>query len=156
MSDFACYDNPMPATFDNLGITFQYPDNWLLDEEEIRAGQSAVTVFSPGGAFWSVAVHPASAEPARMAQAVLDAMRKEYEGMEAEPVSETIAGLELIGFDLNFFCLDLTNTASIRSLRVDGTTYTIFFQAEDREYREIGLVFAAMTLSLLRGIGEKR
>lgn len=146
----------MPATFDNLGIIFQYPDNWQLDEEEVRAGQSAVTVFSPGGAFWSVAVHPASADPARMAQAALDAMRKEYEGMEAEPVNETIAGHDLIGFDLNFFCLDLTNSASIRSLRVDGATYTIFFQSEDREYREIGLVFDAMTLSLLRSIGKTK
>jgi hypothetical protein len=145
----------MPATFDNLGISFQYPDNWQLDEEEIRAGQSAVTVYSPGGAFWSVAVHAASADPARMAQAALDAMRKEYEGLEAEPIRETIAGHELIGFDLNFFYLDLTNTAGIRSLRVDGTTYTIFFQAEDHEYHEIGLVFAAMTFSLLHGIGEK-
>jgi len=145
----------MPATFNNLGITFQYPDNWQLDEEEMRAGQSAVTVFSPGGAFWSVAVHPASANPARMAQAALDAMRMEYQDVEVEPVSETVAGQTLVGFDLNFFYLDLTNTAGIRSLRADGTTYTIFFQAEDGEYREIGLVFAAMTLSLLRSIGKK-
>ncbi len=146
----------MPATFDNLGITFQYPDNWQLDEEELRAGKSAVTVFSPGGAFWAVAIHPASAAPARMAQAALDTMRKEYEGLEAEPVNETIAGHELVGFDLNFFYLDLTNTAGIRSLRVGGTTYTILFQAEDREYGEIGLVFDAITVSLLRGIGERK
>jgi hypothetical protein len=146
----------MPATFDNLGITFQYPDNWQLDEEEMRAGQSAVTVFSPGGAFWSVAMHTTSADPARMAQAALDAMRKEYDDLEAEPVNETIAGHVLIGFDLNFFYLDLTNTARIRSLRAGGTTYTIFYQAEDGEYCEIGLVFAAMTVSLLRGIGEKK
>ena len=38
-----CYDSLMPATFDNMGITFQYPDNWQLDEEELRAGQSAIT-----------------------------------------------------------------------------------------------------------------
>jgi hypothetical protein len=145
----------MPATFNNLGITFQYPDNWQLDEAEMLAGQSAVTVFSPGGAFWSVAVHAGSANPARMAQAALDAMRMEYEDLEAEPVSEVIAGHTLVGFDLNFFYLDLTNTAGIRSLRAEGTTYTIFFQSEDSEYREIGLVFAAMTFSLLRGIGKK-
>jgi len=145
----------MPATFDNMGITFQYPDNWQLDEEEMRAGQSAVTVFRPNGtAFWSVALHTASADPARMAQAALDAMRKEYEGLEAEPVDETIAGRALVGFDLSFFCLDLTSTACIRSLRVGGTTYTVFFQAEDREYAEIGSVFQAMTHSLLSGIGE--
>jgi hypothetical protein len=146
----------MPATFDNLGISFQYPDNWQLDEEEIRAGQSAVTVYSPGGAFWSVALHPSKANPARMAQAALDAMRKEYEGLEAEQVKESIAGYELVGFNLNFFYLDLTNTACIRSLEVNGATYTIFFQAEDREYREIAMVFDAMTYSLLQGIGTKQ
>ena len=145
----------MAATFDNLGISFQYPENWQLDEEEIRAGQSAVTVYSPGGAFWSVALLTSSTTgPAQVAQSALDAMRKEYDELDAEPVSETIAGHDLVGFDLNFFCLDLTNTAGIRTLRVDGTTYTIFFQAEDREYTEISPVFAAMTLTLLQSIGK--
>jgi hypothetical protein len=146
----------MPATFDNLGISFQYPENWELDEEEIRAGQSAVTVFSPGGGFWSIALHTnLAADPAHTAQAALDAMRKEYDDLDAEPVRETVAGHQLVGFDLNFFCLDLTNTACIRSLRVGRTTYTIFFQAEDREYSEISPVFVAMTLTLLQSIDGK-
>ena len=30
----------MPATFDNLGISFQYPDNWQLDEAgHLRTGK---------------------------------------------------------------------------------------------------------------------
>ena len=91
----------------------------------------------------------------KMAEAALDAMRKEYDELDAEPVQETIAGHDLVGFDLNFFCLDLTNTACIRSLRVNHTTFTIFFQAEDREYREISPVFQAMTLTLLQSIGGK-
>ena len=145
----------MAAIFDNLGISFQYPENWQLDEEEIRAGQSAVTVYSPGGAFWSVALLTASTTgPAQMAQAALDTMRKEYDELDAEPVRETIAGHDLVGFDLNFFCLDLTNTACIRTLHVDRTTYSIFFQGEDREYSEISPVFAAMTLTLLQSIGK--
>ncbi len=149
----SCYDKVMPAKFDNLGISFQYPENWQLDEKDIRAGQSAVTVFSPGGGFWSVAIHKVSStEPAQMAQAALDAMRKEYDELDAEPVRESIAGCDLVGFDLNFFCLDLTNTACIRSVRVNRTTYTIFCQAEDREYRDAGPVFAAMTLTLLQSI----
>jgi hypothetical protein len=142
----------MPSVFNNLGISFQYPENWDLDEEEMRAGQSAVTLFSPGGAFWSVAVHTASAEPARMAQAALEAMQKEYEGLESEAVEETVAGHKLIGFDLSFFYLDLTNSACIRCLRASGKTYTIFYQAEDREYRDAKQVFDAITVSLLRGI----
>jgi hypothetical protein len=147
----------MPATFDNLGISFQYPDNWQLDEGEIRAGQSAVTVFSPGGAFWSVAVlSMSSAEPMKTAEAVLNAMRQEYAELDAEPVSEVIGSYDLVGFDLNFFCLDLTNTASIRSLRVDHTTFTIFCQAEDREFREVDSVFRAMTMTLLHSIRGKQ
>jgi hypothetical protein len=143
----------MAATFDNLGISFQYPENWQLDDGEIRGGQSAVTVYSPGGAFWSVALHTApTTGPAQMAQAALDTMRKEYEDLDADPVSETIAGRDLVGFDLNFFCLDLTNTACIRTFSVDSTTYTIFFQAEDREYSEVSPVFAAMTLTLLQSL----
>lgn len=146
----------MPATFDNLGICFQYPDNWQLDEGEIRAGQSAVTVFSPGGAFWSVAMlATSSAEPMKTAEAVLDAMRQEYDELDAEPVCEMIGGYDLVGFDLNFFCLDLTNTACIRSLRVGHRTFTIFCQAEDREYGEIDPVFRAMTVTLLQSIGGK-
>ncbi len=122
----------------------------------MRAGQSAVTVFSPGGAFWSVALHTLSAAvPTQMAQAALDAMRKEYEELDAEPVHEAIAGHDLVGFDLNFFCLDLTNTACIRSLRVDNTTYTILFQAEDHEYSQVSPVFAAITLTLLQSLGKK-
>jgi hypothetical protein len=146
----------MPLTFDNLGISFQYPENWRLDEEEIRAGQSAVTVLSPGGGFWSVALHTAAtADPVKMVQAALDVMRKEYDELDAEPVRETIVGHDLIGFDLNFFCLDLTNTACIRGLRAGDTTYTIFFQAEDHEFSEIGPVFAAITLTLLRSVGGR-
>jgi hypothetical protein len=82
-------------------------------------------------------------------------MRREYDDLDSEPVRETIGGYDLVGFDLNFFCLDLTNTANIRSLRVDRTTFTIFCQAEDREYREVGPVFAAMTLTLLQSIGGR-
>lgn len=142
----------MPTTFDNLGISFQYPDNWQLDEAEVRAGQSAVTVFSPGGAFWSVAIHSSSTDPERTVQAAMNALRREYDSLEAEEISQTINGHALHGFDLNFFCLDLTNTATIRSTKVNGVTYTIYCQAEDREYATIQRVFEAMTLTLLRSL----
>ncbi len=52
-----------------------------------------------------------------------------------------MAGHELVGYDLAFYCLDLTNTAHVRSLRVAHTTYTIYCQAEDREYEQLKKVF---------------
>ena len=142
----------MPARFDSLGISFQYPDNWTLDDSDALLGRQSVTVYSPGGAFWSVAIHPGSADPAKLAAAVVETMKQEYEGLEAEPAEETVAGHELTGYDLAFYCLDLTNTALVRSLRIAQTTYTIFCQAEDREFERLRGVFQAMTTSLLSGL----
>jgi hypothetical protein len=142
----------MSAHFAKLGISFQYPENWTLDDSDAVLGHKSVTVYSPGGAFWSVAIHSGSAVPAKMANAVVDAMREEYEGLEAAERQDIVAGHELVGYDLNFYCLDLTNTARVRSLQIAHTTYTIFCQAEDREFERIGRVFEAMTTSLINGL----
>jgi hypothetical protein len=144
----------MPARFDKLGISFQYPENWTLDDSDALLGRKSVTVYSPGGAFWSVAIHSGSADPAKLAAAVLDAMKKEYPGLEVDETSETVAGHELIGYDLAFYYLDLINTALIRSLRVGPTTYTILCQAEDREFEKLQMVFRAMTTSLVSGLKD--
>ena len=142
----------MPARFDKLGISFLYPDNWTLDDSDAVLGRKAVTVYSPGGAFWSVAIHSGSSDPAKLAAAAVEALKKEYAWLEAEETQETIAGYELLGYDLAFYYLDLTNTALIRSLQVARAAYTIYCQAEDREFEQVKMVFQAMTTSLLTGL----
>ena len=76
--------SPMPARFDKLGISFQYPENWTLDDSDALLGRKSVTVYSPGGAFWSVAIHSGSADPAKLAAAVVETMKKEYPGLEVD------------------------------------------------------------------------
>ena len=144
----------MPATFDSLGISFQYPDNWTLDDSDALLGRKSVTVYSPGGAFWTVAIHSGSADPAKLALAIVDTMKQTYEGLEAEETEETVAGRRLIGHDMAFYCLDLTNTAEVRGFRVGHTSYTVFFQAEDREFQQIRRVFQAMTATLLASLQD--
>ena len=144
----------MPAKFEKLGIAFQYPDNWTLEEEDAQVGRGSVTVYSPGGAFWSVTVHPQDVDPDDLARAAVDAMKDEYDEIEAERAAETIAGHRMIGYDLNFYCLDLTSTACVRSLRTRRATYTVFCQAEDRDFDELRAVFQAITASLLDGIED--
>jgi hypothetical protein len=146
----------MPARFDSLGISFQYPDNWTLDDSDALLGRKSVTVYSPGGAFWSVAIHLGTAEPAKLAAAVVDAMRQEYEGLETQPADETLAGHNLTGYDFAFYCLDLTNTARVRSLRFAHATYTIYCQAEDREYQQVERVFQAISVSFLNSLKDLR
>ncbi|MGO8753260.1 MAG: hypothetical protein ACLQNE_45565 [Thermoguttaceae bacterium] len=142
----------MPAEFKKMGIAFQYPENWTLDEEDAVAGNQSVTVHTPGGGLWSVSVHPRSMDPAQLATAALDAMKDEYEGLEVEEARETIAGHELAGYDFNFFYLDLTNTAAVRCIRTHRATYSIFVEAEDREFDRVRRVFEAMTTSLLQAM----
>ncbi len=112
----------MPARFDKLGISFQYPDNWTLDDSDALLGRKSVTVYSPGGGFWTVAIHSGAADPSKLAAAVLDAMKKEYPGLEIDEAFERLAGHDMIGYDLAFYYLDLINTALIRSLRVGQTS----------------------------------
>lgn len=144
----------MPAEFNKLGVSFLYPDNWTLDEGDARAGRDSVTVYSPGGAFWSISVHPPTVDPADLAKTVVEAMKQEYEDLETEQAQETIGDRDLIGCDLNFYCLDLTNTASIRCLRTHRATYAVFWQAEDREFEQVGNVFLAITTSFLRNLDQ--
>ena len=142
----------MPAVYDKMGISFQYPDNWDLDERDALEGERGVTVYSPGGAFWSVLLQPAGVDPQESADAALATLRKEYEELDAEPAEEQIGGQDLVGFDANFYYLDLTNTAYIRAFSTPDACYLILCQAEDRELAETDAVFRAMTTSLIRSL----
>ena len=142
----------MPAEFNKLGISFQYPENWTLDEDDALTGRESVTLYSPGGAFWSISVHPGTADPLALARAAVDAMKSEYEQLEAHEARETLAGCDLVGYDLNFYCLDLISTASVRCIRTPRATYAVFYQAEDREFDQVRPVFLAMTTSFLQNL----
>jgi hypothetical protein len=144
----------MPAQFRQFGLSFLYPDNWVVDREDTPLGGKSVTIYSPGGGFWSVAIHAESADPLKLADAAVETMKQEYKDLEIEEVQETVAGKEMVGYNMNFFLFDFTNTAQIRSLTHNHNTYTIFYQAEDHEFEQISEVFRAMTVSLLKGFSE--
>lgn len=146
----------MPRTFDKLGISFQYPDNWTLDDSDALLGRQSVTVTSPSGAFWSVTLHSGSTNPGKLAAAAVAAMQKEYGGVEAEEAEEILAGQPLAGYDLAFYCFDLTNTAMVRTFSLAGATYTVFWQAEDRDYQQLAMVFQAITASLITELKKDR
>jgi hypothetical protein len=146
----------MPGQFDDLGISFQYPDNWSLDAQEAPDGRKSVTVFSPTGAFWSISIHPQVTDLMGLALEAIDAIREEYGDTDVVEVEETVSGHELTGYDLNFFSMDLTSTARIRCFRSDQAALAVFCQAEDSDFERLYRVFDAITISLLRGQGHSR
>jgi hypothetical protein len=138
--------------FNRCGVAFAYPDGWSVDTDDAQGGRTAVTVYSPEGGFWSISGHAAGGPPAELAEAVVRQMREEYPDLDAEAAADEVAGLPLEGFDLNFYCLDLTNTAQVRTLETPVAVWLIICQAEDREWDRIAPVFAAMTASFVRGL----
>jgi len=135
--------------FAQAGLAFDYPDNWSVDTTDSAGGRAAVTVYSPEGAFWSVSAHAPGGDPAVLSQAVVGQMREEYRDLDSEAATETVSGRKLPGYDLNFYCLDLTNTAAVRTLETADAIYLFFCQAEDREWDRIAHVFRAMTTSFI-------
>ena len=146
----------MPAVYEKLGVCFEYPENWRLDEEEARPERKMISVHSPAGAFWCLSVHPAEEPPAELTATALAAMRQEYESLDAEEVSETVAGHEMVGYDMNFYCLDLISTAQVRAWQSWQGTYVVLSQAEDQEFDRLADVFQAITISLLSGGRDSR
>ena len=138
--------------FHRLGIDFSYPDSWSVDTDDVREGAVAVTVYAPDGGFWSVSGHAPGGRPAALAQAVVDQMRGEYRDLDVEPAADEVGGHALRGFDMNFYCLDLTNTAQVRTLATPTAVWLLLCQAEDREWARVAPVFAAMTESFVRGL----
>lgn len=139
--------------FHRLGIDFSYPDSWSVDTDDARDGLASVTVYAPEGGFWSVSGHATGGRPVELAEAVVAEMRAEYRDLDAETAADDVAGATLRGFDMNFYCLDLTNTAQVRTLATPTAVWLLFCQAEDREWERVAPVFAAMTASFVRGLG---
>ncbi len=142
----------MPAEYNHDNIRFQYPENWRVEEDDLWAGKHSITVYSPEGAFWSVSVYPRDADPQKLAEAAVEAMRQEYDTLEYQSAPLTLAGRSLVGYEMNFFLLDLVCTAQVHSVRTSQGTYVFFSQGWDRDYEKLADVFQAMTVSCLNSI----
>lgn len=145
----------MPAVYEQPGIHFEYPDNWLVEQQSLDpltvAGEQVV-VSSPETAFWQLSKHPPEAELEGLFDEALSALRSVYKEMEVAPASDTLEDRLVAGFDVNFYCLDLTNTSWLRGFKTPSATYLLLCQAEDSELERVGPVFRAMLASLLRNI----
>lgn len=142
----------MPGEYNSHGIRFQYPENWQVEEDDLWTGQQSVTVYSPGGAFWSVSVYPRGTDPQKLAEAAVSAMRQEYETLESYPFAPRLGGWESVGYEMNFFHLDLVCMAQVHAIQTEQGTYVFFAQGWDQEFEKLAMVFEAMTVSCLSHI----
>ena len=144
----------MPASYQRHGLTFLYPDNWQLVDDDANSIPRVISLQAPSGAFWSVDIHPFSVRLADLMDAFLETLRAEYRELECEEATEKIGANEASGFDVQFYCLDYVVSAQIRGLRYGHAAYMFTYQAEDREFEQMNRVFRAITASLFRSLED--
>jgi hypothetical protein len=140
----------MSATYHKLGVRFLYPENWDLVESDPRDDPRTITVQSELGSFWSITLYALDVDPASLAETALAALQEEYEELEVEPVSESIAGVPAAGFEVHFYVGQHVAAARIRVFQREPSLVLLLCQAEDREFDRLEPVFDAMTVSLLQ------
>jgi hypothetical protein len=137
----------MAALFDQDGIKLLYPENWELQREDSETGWT-LSLQSPGTAFLVISFYADMPEMEVMAQAALDALKGEYEDLEADDCVETVAGQPAMGHDVRFFSLDLTNTCWIRSFYSAQGTVLVMWQINDLELPKLEPVLRAICASI--------
>ena len=133
--------------FDKSGIRFRYPADWTLETEPFENGWT-VSLYSPATAFLVVTFDRERDDPAELADGGLEAMRDMYPDLEADAVLETIAGQPALGYDIDFFTLDLTNTCWIRALQAPEGCLLLLSQCTDTELATNGTILKAIRASL--------
>ncbi|MCE9533128.1 MAG: hypothetical protein K8T89_18675 [Planctomycetes bacterium] len=137
----------MPQEFARSGIKVRFPDNWLIEVDETEDGWSA-TIQSPDTAFLMLNHYPDDYEPMELADMALEAMRESYPDLEAEEIVETLNEKPVIGYDVNFIALDLTNTCWIRSLIGLEGNLLFMSQCTDQELETYGSTLREIVESL--------
>ena len=138
-------------------VRFAYPKNWFVQEAPWTSDSKAITVNNPDGYFWMISIFPAGTDPDAAAKEVLHSMRREYNQLEDTPTHRIIADHFLTGYEMNFFYLDLVNTAIVLSLETEERSYVIYWQycdvlaVTDDEY-DFEDIAEAMTYTFLKNL----
>jgi hypothetical protein len=138
----------MSQVFQDDGVALQFPDDWSLEREDNESGWT-VSLQSPDTAFFLLTYDRNTPTPQEMAETALEALREEYDDLEAEACVDSVAGQPSIGHDIHFISLDLTNTCWTRSFYGAGGTLFFLCQLTDQELETREPELLAISASLV-------
>lgn len=143
--------------YDDLGVRFIYPSNWFVQTETWDKGTYGITVDSPEGSFWSLAIYPKGVDLDAAAKQILGTLDAEYDEIDQSGVKRYVADRVLTGYEVNFFYLDLTSTALVLKFEDERRGYVVYWQTCDRlaltgENLSRSDVFDAMTHTLVSNL----
>ena len=137
----------MREVYDRHGITFQYPADWEVTEQE-EGDECLITVSGPGTSFWSVGLFRDRPSPDLVLETALAAFKDEYPDLDAYVTDDELLSQPTLGYDIEFFCLELVNTARLRTFLAREFTVLVLSQADDTELEISDPLFAEMSGSL--------
>jgi hypothetical protein len=118
----------MHNTYQTTGLRFAYPGDWDAQEEQTEEGLS-ITVSGDGSAFCSVMLMPDRPSAESVIEAAMTAYRESYDDFDVYPVACRIAGQESVGRNVDFFCMELVNSAWLRAFRTGRFTVLVLAQS---------------------------
>ena len=143
--------------YDDLGVRFIYPNNWTVQTEPWDKGTYGISVDSPEGSFWALAIYPKSVNLDDAAKKILSELHAEYDELEEEEITRYVADYVLEGYEMNFFYLDMISVAQALKFEDENRGYVVFWQTCDRlavsdENLSRVDVFEAMTHTLVSNL----
>jgi hypothetical protein len=119
------------TTYDEHGVRFEFPSNWTIEVTD-DGPLTTVNLEHPDGvAFLIVTTDQSCPDPGEVADTILETLREEYPELEDDPFEEVVGERLVSGYEVQFFALDLSNTARIRSFRTPDRTISIYGQWAD-------------------------
>lgn len=137
----------MAAHYKKHGISLAYPERWELSEQ-LEPGQVTISLISPQTSFLTICLFQDRPDPEEVAEAALQAFREEYTELDIYPVKAKVGRRPAVAWDLEFFCLELTNSARIRAFRAPEFTCLLLFQGTDQEFERTEETFLKIARSI--------
>lgn len=141
-----------PGVYRGLNLQFRYPENWTLSEDSEDGQVHAVTVESPDHSFFAINRYPNHQDGAKLLSEAVAAMASEYENLEQEEGEITIAGSDFASHTVRFYYLDLLIACQFVAIPDQRDYLLLQFQAEDRDFDRLHLVFQAMAHSVVESL----
>ncbi len=129
-----------------------YPDNWELTGPVDDGDSEGYVVESPTGMFFSLNRYAGRSDYENILKQACQAMDAEYDEVESEVYKSEGAFPEEVGVELQFYCNSLVITSRMLAMQYQDDVLLVQMQAENRDFDQNELVFAAMLKTVRDGL----
>lgn len=133
--------------YDNHGVRFAYPDIWEIEELN-DDGDIVITVSSENTCFWTLRLLPGCPSPTQVVDSCVQGFQEEYPEAEVEACEAQLAEMPAAARDLEFFCMELLNSAVLRCVRTSDFSVLVWWQGTSHELQETRPILDMMTASV--------